>query len=209
MSPSNLTTLSALKSYRRFQDKIAVHTEEKLDFAVQRQKQTNWCWAAVSASVAAFYNSKTPWTQCKVATAVTGTGCCGPTGAQPPCNVPNYLERALSTVGHYRGRKVGTITYSSVKNQIASDNPIGVRVEWPNGDGHFVAIFGWRETSDGRQYIWVGDPNKGLREILLSDLRTGYGEDDGKWTHSYFSCHASVGATIKTPVVKSVETIGP
>ena len=39
----------------------------RLDFSMHHQQQTNWCWAAVSTSVALFFNPSSGWTQCAVA----------------------------------------------------------------------------------------------------------------------------------------------
>jgi len=38
-----------------------------LDFSMQQQDQTNWCWAAVAASVVRYYHADTQWTQCRIA----------------------------------------------------------------------------------------------------------------------------------------------
>ncbi len=209
MTTAKSPGLAGLKSYRRYQDKTAAYDGKKLKFGIEGQRQTNWCWAAVSVSIASYYDPHTRWTQCKVATSVTGGNCCGPGASLPPCNLPNFLEVALSMVGHHKKAIPRSASYSSLQTEIASDRPLGVRVEWPNGDGHFLAIFGWRTTSDGRKYISIGDPNKGIRQILISDLRTNYAEDGGKWTHSYYSCLASTGAKLTAPAFTSAESRGP
>ena len=57
-----------------------------VDFTMQHQQQSKWCWAATSTSVAHFFKPSTGWTQCKVANHIKGrTDCCG-SGASGPCN---------------------------------------------------------------------------------------------------------------------------
>lgn len=50
-----------------------------LNFTMQKQTQTNWCWAAVSASVGNYYGTGS-WTQCGVATAALDRNCCNQPG---------------------------------------------------------------------------------------------------------------------------------
>ena len=58
-----------------------------LSFSMQAQAQRNWCWAAIAVSVAAFFDQRTPRTQCNVADEeLRRTDCCG-AGSAGPCNV--------------------------------------------------------------------------------------------------------------------------
>src|SRR3954447_18371272 len=60
-------------------------------FAMQPQEQTEWCWAAVSTSVAVFFGSGS-WTQCQVASGeLHPIDCCG-ADASGGCNKPWYLD---------------------------------------------------------------------------------------------------------------------
>src|SRR5204863_1759343 len=80
----------------------------RLDFSMQHQQQTNWCWAAVSTSVALFFNPSSGWTQCAVANGeLNRNDCCG-AGASGPCNVYGYLDTALTRVGHLDHKATGT-----------------------------------------------------------------------------------------------------
>jgi hypothetical protein len=57
----------------------------RLDFTMQHQQQTNWCWAAVSTSVALFYDPVSTWTQCAVASAKESFSLRSDGGASFPC----------------------------------------------------------------------------------------------------------------------------
>src|SRR4051795_10347923 len=39
----------------------------EVDFEMQHQCHSSWCWAAVAASVAGFYNESSTFTQCQIA----------------------------------------------------------------------------------------------------------------------------------------------
>ncbi len=72
----------------------------RLDFWMQHQQQTNWCWAAVATSVSHFFNPASTWTQCAVANGeLNRNDCCG-SGASGPCNVYGFLGSSLTRVGH-------------------------------------------------------------------------------------------------------------
>src|SRR5258708_39510268 len=75
-------------------------------FHVPLQEQTNWCWAAVSVGVAA--HAGAVWQQCNVAGQELGQNCCPAGTNSGPCNVPYYLDRALTRVGHFRAMIAGT-----------------------------------------------------------------------------------------------------
>jgi Papain-like cysteine protease AvrRpt2 len=116
-----------------------------LGFAIQSQPQSNWCWAAVSTSVARFYDSSSSWTQCTVADqALRRNDCCAGGASDPQkCNKPWYLDRALGVTGNLESAISRTLTFAEVQTEIAADAPIGCRVGWYGGGGHFLVIAGW------------------------------------------------------------------
>jgi hypothetical protein len=67
---------------------------KSLNFAMQAQTQSNWCWSATATSVSHFYWWFSPWVQCTVVNAELGRtdACNSPVPAA--CNVPWYLDRA-------------------------------------------------------------------------------------------------------------------
>jgi len=168
-----------------------------LNFSIESQKQTNWCWAAVSKSVALYY-SKTPhWTQCEVATKalkleIGNIPCCAsPTNQK--CNIPWYLGRALDVVGAFKKRVDKAESLSTVKNEISNDNPLCVRVGWRTGGGHFLAILGWKETTNV-SYLEIDDPIHGRQTIKETKFRNNY-RGSGTWTHSYFVKSPTIGGS--------------
>ena len=159
-----------------------VHLPGMLNFTMQHQTQSGWCWAATSASIAQFYDPSTTWTQCKVADGETGRmDCCG-TGASGPCNVAGFLGEALTRVGHFNRMVDGPISREDVQSEIGFGRPVCVRMAWRGGGAHFVAIAGYIEND----LIVIHDPVSGVHNVDYDIFTTSY-LGSGSWTHSYFT----------------------
>lgn len=164
-------------------------------FSMQTQLQQEWCWAAVSASVAIFFGSTT-WTQCKVAAAeLSPLDCCGQ-DASSGCNQAWYLDRALTRVGHFGRLDSSSSPFSDVQAEINGGRPLGCRIQWNGNSGaHFVALGGWSTAADGTEYVDVYDPYYGLVQKTYNDFVSSYRNAGDDWTHSYF--------TLATPGIAS------
>lgn len=165
-------------------------TGQTLNFIMQTQSQTQWCWAAVSVSVAGFYQPTSNLGQCQVVNEELGRDdCCGG-GVFTGCNIPFTLNTALSRVGHLRGQIVTNPTaFQDVDTEITNSNPLGCRIGWFGGGGHFVIIHGAStDTSGGfiKQWVAVADPLYGPSDYLVDDFTDAY-RQTGRWTHSYFT----------------------
>ncbi len=160
----------------------------KLALSVQRQSETDWCWSAVATSVALFYRPHGHWTQCRVADASLGrSDCCGPARSDPSgCNQPYYLDVALAVTGHFASMRPAVLSVAEVAAEIRAGRPIGCRIEWPGGSGHFLTIVGIGRSNSGTTYIDVSDP-------VFLDLRIAYQsfpvqyQGGAIWTHSYLT----------------------
>jgi hypothetical protein len=161
----------------------------QLNFTMQHQQQTNWCWAAVSSSVSHFYNAGSPWSQCKIANSELGRAdCCG-SGASGPCNQDGYLDVALGITGNLKSWTGGTESYATVENQINGQHPLCVRIGWSGGGGHFIALTGYFDLNFiffVFQLVTVDDPWYGRSIIPYSTVVSSY-QGSGSWTHSYFT----------------------
>lgn len=150
-------------------------------FHVPLQEQTNWCWAAVAVGVAARYGAA--WQQCNIASLELGQHCC-PAGTNPgACNVPYYLDRALSRVDHFATMITGVASLSpQVITEINANRPMGVRIGWAGGGGHFIAIAGY--STNGGQFVDVEDPWYSASTVAYTVLQNAY-KGTGSWTHTY------------------------
>lgn len=148
-------------------------------FNMQKQLENQWCWAATSTSVSLFYNPASGWTQCLVAEQIMGSGCCM---FPAPCDYPSYLDQALSTTENYVAMS-GTMSFSQIENELSQGRVIGARVGWNGGGGHFMVIYGCRQST-GIKYLSIDDPIYGKSELPESTFLNAY-RSAGKWTHSY------------------------
>lgn len=153
-------------------------------FRVDAQLQTNWCWAAVSSSVSGYFAPLGGWTQCVVVDAEFVRDCCRYSSSDA-CNQPWYLDRALNRVGHLDRAFAGSVSPADMAMELEADRPIGLRVGWRNGGGHFLAVCGMQ--AGARDYILqLSDPIFGVSVIEQTALlRGGYQSGGGSWTHSY------------------------
>jgi hypothetical protein len=154
-----------------------------LDFTVQPQAQDQWCWAAVSSSVSRFYLAGSPWTQCQVAAAELQFACCG-ADASGPCDRWWYLNRALERTQNLTDFVTGQLDAATILQQLQNGAPVGVRVEWTDGSGHFIAISGIDLDAAPEPTLTVTDPIYGEHVIPVSTLSGAY-QQSGRWTHSY------------------------
>ena len=160
----------------------------RLAFTIQKQQQSNWCWAAVSTSVSHFFSAASSWTQCLVAnTTLPRTDCCGAGAADPTrCNTYGYLDRALTTTGNLRQMQSRSLSFAEVQTEIGASKPVGSRVGWYGGGGHFMAVVGWLVADSGEQYLDIADPIFLNSQILYSSYASAY-QSGGDWTHSYLT----------------------
>lgn len=95
-----------------------VIAERRLHFRIQRQEQSEWCWAAVAVSVERFFDPHSKLTQCEVANKVipklpkqvppivfppSDCGCCCHCCCNPEsCNHPAELKLALQLIYKWR-----------------------------------------------------------------------------------------------------------
>lgn len=151
-----------------------------------RQQQAKWCWAAVSNAVAHYYNAQCAWTQCSIADGCLGrSDCCG-SGGLGPCNTSWRLNLALRLTSHLKAMIASPAGYPILQSEIDGNNPIGCRVGWMQGGGHFLAVFGYDDGAgpNGQDMLDVADPIYGKSRYTYNDFRTRY-QGTGMWTHSY------------------------
>jgi hypothetical protein len=157
----------------------------KLPFTMQTQAQTEWCWSATAVSVSLFFSSGSPWTQCSLANSQLNTTTCCSAGSSSLCNQPWFLDQALSATGNLYSWAPNPCTGQLIASELSNGRPIGCRIQWSDGTGHFVALSGY--SDDGtNEFVDVEDPFYGPSTYDLSDFQTGY-RTNGTWTHSYFT----------------------
>lgn len=151
-----------------------------LEFPMVKQEQTNWCWSGCATATAHFFDPASAWTQCAVASDALGvTTCCTDPA---PCNVYGYLNKALTTVGHFKSMAGSTEPDATITSESNNGLPLGVRVAWKGGGAHFIMVVG----GGPNDMVLVKDPIYGLSYISYATLSGSY-QGSGTWTHSYFT----------------------
>jgi len=187
-------TLNHLTSEDRFS--LALEKEFKylswlysclvLPFNMQAQTQSNWCWAATSTSVSRFYSFLSPWTQCKVASDELGKQCCT-TPVPGACNVPWYLDKALTRTNNFVSMQSSAASWNSVKSELAKGLVVGARIGWSGGGGHFMVLHGVSSSVFSlTKYLHIDDPIYGKSTLSYDQFATNY-QGSGTWTHTYFT----------------------
>lgn len=157
----------------------------RLDFTMQHQQQTQWCWAATSVSVAKHYRSWSGWTQCLMVNAEKGQTTCCTNGSSSACNQPHVLDAPLNRAEVLDHMVGGTLSYSDLQDEINAGRPVAWRIGWGGGGGHFAVIEGHRVL--GGQWVAVDDPWYGASDVPLATLTGGTYQGNGTWTHTYFT----------------------
>jgi hypothetical protein len=168
-----------------------------LEFSIELQQCSEWCWAAVTAAVCKCYGDETATRQCEVANLVLHlttdncTDCDCQRDPFAPCNQTQNLARVLSVVRHNRGNPVGGVSslqFDDVKSDIDNGRPIVVQVtlDDPAASGHAVAIYGY--TDEG--IVSIADPMHPGDQINVQfvDFVAG-GQTDlhGTWKAAYLT----------------------
>ena len=160
-----------------------------LPFIMQTQKRDEWCWAAVSVSVAKFYDSQSSWRQCQLVNDQLGLANCCPSGSPAECNQPWFLELGLDRVGHLELKEEASVPFQSVVDEIDGGRPLGCFILWPGGTGHFVILNG-HATDFGanppREWVSVEDPKHGHSDYAYLKFLVSY-RKVGVWTFSYLT----------------------
>jgi hypothetical protein len=159
-------------------------SSKELPFDMEPQTQSNWCWAATATSVSHFYWLQSTWTQCRVTNDELGRSDCCNSTVPSLCNVPWYLDKALTRTGNFVS-VMGQATFQQVRDEIDAGRPVGARIGWSGGGGHFMVIYGYSLVS-GVEYFDIDDPIYGKSHLAVSDFASHY-QGSGTWTHTYFT----------------------
>lgn len=154
-----------------------------LPFNVQIQLESNWCWAAVSVSVSVYYNAGSGWFQCKLVSDEISQPSCCTNGSAPHCNIAWRLDLALVRTGNLSTWGYGTMPAADIQAQLRSNRVICCRIDWGNGNGHFVTLIGYHNDGVNEEYT-IEDPLYGRTRLTATAFATAY-QGMGSWSHSY------------------------
>jgi Papain-like cysteine protease AvrRpt2 len=157
-----------------------------LEFSMQHQRHSNWCWAAVATSIALYYDPESKWTQCGVANRNLHRRNCCEKGSKCKCNVTGHLRHVLRLVRHAKRpcEIKRRIPFSRVEREIDAERPLGVRTQWRGGkEGHFLTIVGYHREFE---LLTVADPLFGRSHWHYGAFSKNY-RHSGEWKNSYYT----------------------
>jgi hypothetical protein len=167
---------------------------------MQHQAQTNWCWAAVAASVSEFLDSQSQWTQCTLASQQLNQlpdGCCTDGSDPDTCNQIAYLEVSFLLTKHLGPNRPNPMEAIAppevIKREIDGGRPLGVRIAWGKSldQGHFILITGYDDSPPNELTLLINDPEhpdgSPASRYSYTGLQQGYLSGSGTWTHTYLT----------------------
>jgi hypothetical protein len=165
-------------------------------FDMQPQLQSEWCWAAVTASLSEFLTPASPMTQCQAANkflkqSSPPVDCCQNPDA-PACNQTNSLSNVLQATGWLGCYHPFHLPPDVIRNLINKGKPLPILINWRDGNGkfsggHFIVITGVgpdHPNGHGDTMIAVEDPLNGPSLLPYNVLTKTY-KGDGYWMYSY------------------------
>lgn len=169
--------------------KNAVPPSSLLNFQIQKQLMSNWCWAAVTASINQFYLPASVLSQGDIVSTELDLPSCKRTPPLPYCNKQFDLSVALDHL-KLLDQTIDNVIYpDKILEEIISQRPVPCQVNFEDIGGHVVVIYGYRlnDARDTRNpYLSVADPQYGdSRFIAYNDLINNY--RGGIWVRTYLT----------------------
>ena len=175
-------------------------------FKVVSQEHSNWCWAAVAASIDTFLDNRSTATQRYIAGAACrsekgqpmrckedGKACEGK--ALATCDRTYFLHTVLAELGWLRGEPIRKpLSFEELAGEIDAGRPVAALIKWkendgkPGNSGHFITFKGYIVTNAGVRYVSVDDPlfeDTDVPYDVLSDPQHGYRDGRGVWFASF------------------------
>lgn len=157
---------------------------------MQRQRLSNWCWAASTLFVCSWYQTHAGLTQAQLVARVLQQPICSTGVPYPACNKLHDLGIAFAHVGHLSGQPVNTpLTPAELVILFQQGGrPIGCQMLLPEIGGHAVVIINGRVNEAGKLFLQVGDPADGAILTMPYEIfRNNYRGHGGYWVRSYIT----------------------
>lgn len=175
-----------------------------------RQKQTNWCWAAVTETIYFSLTGakldqgelarirtdgvlKSPDDYDDLKTRVDSRECSGANAKRASCNHRGQAPIALEALGasmsffHYPALNDRAASYRVIRESLTHDVPVGMTIEWTDGAQHTVVIYGAtfvasRKSAQALVALKIFDPWDGsFHTIDPMNYKPSYRKTAGRW----------------------------
>ena len=157
-----------------------------LDFTLEKQQLSNWCWAAIAASVGRFYGTS----QLSQRQIVCELLALSP--ERLPANSDNHhvsnqqitLDRSLALVNCDSRWSTGRPSYEQLLLEISSVCLPCARIDWRNGGAHYLVIKGINIKAKN---LYIEDSLNGPASIAYQDFPRHYLGSGGVWTDTFWA----------------------
>ncbi len=159
-----------------------------LNFNIQRQVLSNWCWAAVATSVFKYYRPRSIINQRKFVADFFDNAQCDVANPAPACNKTASLSEALHLLNIFNGRVDNYVHPDVIEDELGINRPVCCLLQHPRFEGHFVVISAlFRHPDNPNQIsVRVEDPFDASEQIVpYSELINGY--RNSFWVKTYYT----------------------
>jgi hypothetical protein len=123
-----------------------------MPFPMEQQRESDWCWNAVSVSVNNYFSPTSPLTQDEFAVNVLGV-------SLTEADQPFYLSIALTDLKLLNGPPLkGFLSFSEIQEQLENNLPVCVKIGWDEGGFHYLVITGYGVSPGGDPQVHISDP---------------------------------------------------
>ncbi|MBL8191652.1 MAG: hypothetical protein JNK38_26775 [Acidobacteria bacterium] len=144
------------------------------DFRLQRQLQTEWCWAAVTSSMMEYLTPERAASQNEVV-AHTLNGATVESAEE--LNRPEDITKAAKTMGMEDGTRYGNVSRDTMRWLVNDGTPVPIQINWRNnarkngslGNGHYLVVSAIGEEAKGKTLVDIEDPWVGEKLTLTWD----------------------------------------
>lgn len=155
-----------------------------LNLTVDKQKLSNWCWAAIGVSLSRYYNRKEV-SQEYVAAAIFNV-------ADDEENILNNkefntdqrLDKVLELLSCFSHWSLGKPSFDRIKVEINNGRPVCVRIQWYKGGSHYVVIKGYRDKGTSLQ---IEDSLTGYNECFYDEFPKKYKNTGAVWIETFWT----------------------
>lgn len=175
---------------------FAVHAfgDDQVAMTFYPQQETNWCWAAVTQTIAT-HNRGAIEQQCQMASRfvhkTTDNYCCyASTAETASCNQGYYPAETMTFYGVLDQYFPSPITHDQMQQEVRGGYPVAAAVMWPAGGGHAILFYGAQRYQDkaGQTFETVNifDPAAGGDKVVMSRAQAERYQG-GTWRYSFTS----------------------
>lgn len=159
------------------------HPGVQLGFRIQEQNKGSLCWAAVAASIRAFYGGQRV-SQCELVNDLIrpAVSCC-PDNEPLECDQAFSTRQALEHLRHFYGVEEGPASLDMIRTEIGAGRPIACGVGRLQST-HALVLHGW-SSAFGRPQVFVSDPQH--RSLKVWDYDQFASNLNFQWHLTYYT----------------------